>query len=82
MSVFASEPVAEQIDGRDVSVMAGCSSRHFRRLVDSGDAPQSRRLGRLVRWSRREIMAWIDAGCPSPRKTGWRFTPATDGGSK
>lgn len=74
--------VAELIDNRAVSTIASCSGRHFRRMVDSGDAPAPRRLGRLVRWSRAEIMAWIGAGCPSPRKTGWRFTSTTEGGSK
>jgi len=51
----------------------GCSDRyyfseeHWRRLVDSGKAPQPTRFGRLVRWSIQSLDEWDAAGCPPIR---------------
>ena len=76
----------ELIDGRDagagaqpvmltikgVATTCGVSDRHFRRLVDSGAAPQPVRLGRLLRWPRAQIEAWIANGCQPVRGGGQR----------
>lgn len=54
----------------DVAAVAGLlavSSRHVRRLADSGRMPRPKRLGTLVRWDRAEIERWIAEGCPSCR---------------
>lgn len=49
-----------------------CSSRHIRRLVDSGRIPRPIKLGALLRWIRADIDQWIAAGCPACRKGGDR----------
>ena len=49
-----------------------CSSRHIRRLVDSGRIPRPIKLGALLRWIRADIDHWIAAGCPTCRKGGDR----------
>lgn len=35
------------------------------KLDAAGDIPQARKLGKLRRWSRPELEAWVAAGCPS-----------------
>jgi predicted DNA-binding transcriptional regulator AlpA len=52
----------------DVSAMLGCSTRHVYRMSDMERMPRPIKLGALVRWSRRAILEWIDAGCPSCRR--------------
>ena len=55
----------------DVEAFAGVlgvSSRHVRRLVDAGKAPQPIRLGGCVRWPRHVVDTWIADGCPNCRK--------------
>lgn len=82
MTVSAPESAtAELLDVRAVATLCGCSARHVARLADAGDMPAPRKLGRLLRWARRELTAWVAAGCPSPRKTGWRFSAGTEGGA-
>ena len=77
-----SSPAVEALDALAAGRLLGISGRHLYRLTDSGDAPAPRRLGRSVRWSRRELLAWLDAGCPSPRKTGWTYTARGEGGGR
>lgn len=50
----------------------GCSSRHIRRLVDSGRIPRPIKLGALLRWIMADIDQWIAAGCPTCHKGGDR----------
>ena len=64
---------AELLDVRAVAKLCNCSARHVVRLADAGDMPAPHKLGRLLRWSRATLLAWVAAGLPSPRKTGWRF---------
>jgi len=45
-----------------------CSSRHIRRLADSGRIPRPIKLGALLRWVTVDIDRWIAAGCPTCRK--------------
>lgn len=59
----------ELIDVRDVSEMLGCSRRTVWRLRDGGRMPAPVRVMRAVRWSRKSIMEWIDAGLPDMRET-------------
>lgn len=37
-------------------------------LKREGRMPQPCRIGRAVRWNRDDLVAWVDAGCPSSRK--------------
>jgi len=64
---------AELLDIRAVAALQSCSTRHIARMQDAGDMPRALRLGRLLRWRRAELLEWIAAGCPSPRKTGWKL---------
>ena len=52
----------------DVAAELCCSTRHVRRLSDSGRMPRPIKLGSLVRWPRSVIEAWIQDGCPNCRK--------------
>lgn len=66
--VFGREPNAEQLAElltvRQVaSLLGGCSTRHVRRLYDSGRMPRPIKLGNLLRWRKREVLAWIENGC-------------------
>ena len=40
------------------------SMRQDWRLRSKGDLPQPVSIGRNVRWRRRDIVQWIEAGCP------------------
>ncbi len=57
----------ELLDVGDVAALIRCSRRHIYRLSDAGRMPAPVRLGALVRWRRRELIEWLDAGCPSVR---------------
>ncbi|MFM7136920.1 MAG: helix-turn-helix transcriptional regulator [Planctomycetota bacterium] len=59
-------PVLLDIEG--FAGVLGVSSRHLRRMVDAGKAPQPVRLGGCVRWHRQAVDAWLAAGCPNCRK--------------
>ncbi len=60
---------AELLDVNRVARLLGCSPRHVYRLQDSGKMPRCVRLGALVRWSRKSLMSWLEAGCPPVRAT-------------
>ena len=49
---------------QDLSEMLNCSARTVYRLTDSGRIPRPVKLGALVRWPRKTIEQWINAGCP------------------
>jgi len=54
-------------DVGDIATLLKSSSRHVRRLADSGQMPRPFHLGRLVRWRKAEIDQWLAAGCLSCR---------------
>lgn len=54
----------ELLTADEVARMCGMSKSTFLRLSNSGMAPASIKLERLRRWRRKEILAWIAAGCP------------------
>ena len=72
-AVSAAGPSTGMIDVDAIAELLGCSSRHVRRLADSGAMPRPIHLGRLVRWRRADMDRWLAAGCPSCR-------PAPKGG--
>ena len=57
----------------EVAALLGCSPSHVWRLHASGKVPKPVKLGRLVRWRRAEIAAWVGANAP-PRSQ-WYWTP-------
>ncbi|MGL5097556.1 MAG: helix-turn-helix transcriptional regulator [Planctomycetia bacterium] len=62
------------VDAVAVAALLSVSTKTVRRMVDGGRIPPPTRVGRLLRWRRTEVLAWIDAGCPAPprRKGGGR----------
>ena len=55
------------IDVAETARLCQCSTRHFRRLVDSGRAPKPLKLGNLLRFNRAVIEKWVSEGCPNCR---------------
>jgi excisionase family DNA binding protein len=49
-----------------------CSERHVWRLSDADAIPGKLRVGRLVRFARPVIDAWIAGGCPAPTRRAHR----------
>ena len=48
-----------------VADFLGVSVRQVWNLRSQGLLPEPVRLGRSSRWRRVELMAWVDAGCPT-----------------
>jgi excisionase family DNA binding protein len=66
----------ELLTVKAAAAVLGVSTRHLLRLRDMGDVPAPLKIGRSVRWRRAELHAWFNAGCPSPRRTGWTWNPS------
>jgi predicted DNA-binding transcriptional regulator AlpA len=62
------KPPLVMLDVHGFADVLDCSTRHVRRLVDAGKAPQPVRLGGCVRWPLTVVEAWIADGCPNCRK--------------
>lgn len=60
------------LEVREAAALVGVSRSTFWKLHSSGRVPLPVRLGgRVVRWRREELQAWVSAGCP-PRDH-WKF---------
>lgn len=74
--IDASGPRAAQspvmLDVEAFAGLLGVSTRHLRRLVDAGKAPQPVRLGGCVRWNRDTVTGWLNDGCPAIRRPAGR----------
>ncbi len=51
----------------DVARLLSVSKLTIWRMRSAGRIPAPIKLGHLARWRRCEILAWIDAGCPTCR---------------
>ena len=73
-AVSTAGPSTGTYDVDAIAELLGCSSRHVRRMSDSGAMPRPLHLGRLVRWRRTDVDQWLTAGCPNcrPSKGGAR----------
>jgi excisionase family DNA binding protein len=60
------------LSAADVARELGLSLRQVRRMDDAGRLPRPVRIGRLVRWRRAELEAWLAAGCPLRDEWSWR----------
>lgn len=60
----------ELFDAVESAAYLGISKRSLWRLRDSGRMPAPVRLGRCVRWRRRELEQWVAEGCPPVRRAG------------
>ncbi len=49
----------------EVASLLNVCERHVYRMADAGQLPRPLRIGRTVRWDRRALERWIDAGCPT-----------------
>ncbi len=56
------QPLA--IRAKELAALLGVSLRQVWRLSSSGKLPKPLRLGGSVRWSLKEIEAFVEAGCP------------------
>ncbi len=52
----------EVCDIIDVSAILKCSPRHIDRLVEDQKFPAPFRVGKLRRWSRQTVLAWMENG--------------------
>jgi excisionase family DNA binding protein len=52
------------VDALGAARLLCCSRRHVEDMNREGLLPVPVRLGRLLRWSRSELAAWIEAGAP------------------
>ena len=52
------------LDAEQAAALAGVSRSHWWSLHSAALVPFPVKLGRATRWRRREIEAWVDAGCP------------------
>lgn len=59
---------SELIDVVEVARMCGMSQSMYKKLYCMEMTPEGIKLGRLRRWRRAEILAWIEAGCPCRSK--------------
>lgn len=57
-------PEPEMIDIRGVADVMAVSVDHVRRLAAAGLMPRPAKLGRILRWHRPTISAWLANGCP------------------
>ena len=61
--------VAEEIMTRDqVAAFLGTSPRNITTRVALGEMPAGLKIGKLRRWPKSAILAWVAAGCPKTRK--------------
>lgn len=52
------------LSANEVAEMLGISRAHVWRLLSSGRIPRPVRLGRSVRWNRKTLEDWLEAGGP------------------
>ncbi|HOX40186.1 MAG TPA: helix-turn-helix domain-containing protein [Candidatus Brocadiia bacterium] len=53
------------LTAKEAAALLHVSERHLWGLHNDGRlGPIPRRLGRCIRWSRRELEQWADSGCP------------------
>ena len=49
----------------EVAALLGISRAHVWKLASTGRLPKPVRLGRAVRWDRKNLEAWLAAGAPT-----------------
>ena len=70
-SAIGTMPDAMMLSVQDVAKIIQCSDRHVSNLRKAGRIPPPVKLGELVRWPRRVIDEWIQAGCPAAAAPGF-----------
>jgi excisionase family DNA binding protein len=64
MSKTATTTEAAMLDVNEVAALLKCSARTVTRMHKERQMPPAVRLGRLCRWNRATIEAWIADNCP------------------
>lgn len=73
---FAGEAPPDErllIDSQEVAKLLKLSPRTIWTMQTSGEIPKPIRIGRSIRWGYRELVAWVDAGCPAMND--WTYEP-------
>jgi predicted DNA-binding transcriptional regulator AlpA len=58
------------LNAEEVAQQFGCTPRHLTNLVARGKAPAPVKLGRLTKWIKADLDAWVADGCKPVRNTG------------
>jgi excisionase family DNA binding protein len=61
------QPLSNTYTVEQLAALLQCSERHVWRLSDQNKIPGKFRLGRLVRFSRTQVDAWLAGLAKSPR---------------
>ena len=69
--LIAARDAAELITTKEAAAIANVGERSWWRWSRSGQAPAPVKIGAAVRFRRREIWAWIAAGCPAVKDWQW-----------
>jgi excisionase family DNA binding protein len=64
MSKTATTTPAAMLDVKEIAALLKCSARTVTRMHKQRQMPPAVRIGRLCRWNRSAIEAWIAANCP------------------
>ncbi|HHN46419.1 MAG TPA: helix-turn-helix domain-containing protein [Planctomycetes bacterium] len=62
------------ITASDAARLCGLGRSTWWRLHSSGQVPMPVKVGRATRWNLSELLAWIEAGCPSRAR--WKTVKA------
>lgn len=62
----------ELLDAQDVADLFGCSRSMVVKMQREGSIPEPIEFRNVPRWRRRELVAWVDSGCPDPDRFTWR----------
>ncbi len=55
------------VDAKEAARLCSISESMLYKLNAAGKIPAPVRIGSLLRWKRRELLEWIEAGCPCIR---------------
>ncbi len=53
------------VDAKEAARLCSLSLQMIYKLNQAGKMPAPIRIGSLLRWQRRELLEWIEAGCPT-----------------
>lgn len=60
--------VASLITAKQFASLLKISTRQLHRMRSKGTLIKPIKIGRMTRWSCREVEEWINTGCPSPNQ--------------
>jgi len=63
--IATTEAESDLINVKQVAKMLSMSVRSVWRKVSQEEFFKPLRMNRIVRWSRRQVQDWLDAGCPT-----------------